>query len=166
MAAGLMSKLLAERGVPAEVASAGLLPGDRCPPPELIATMAARGIDVGDHRSRELTPEMVACADLIVAMAREHLREVVRLVPEAWGYTFTLKELARRAQTVGPRGRRESLGDWLGRIQAGRVRQALLGSSPTDDVADPVGGPRSAFEAAATDVERLVAALVAQCWPE
>ena len=35
----------------------------------------------------------------------------------------------------------EPLASWLARVQLGRDRVELLGDSPDDDVADPMGGP-------------------------
>lgn len=165
MAAALLSRSLAAAEVTATVTSAGLFPGGREPPTEVISTMAAQGLDLRGHRSRALSGEMVAGADLVLGMAREHVREVVALHPDAWSRTFTLKELVRRATELGPRADGQALGEWLETLQAGRTRLGLLGSSPHDDVADPVGCPSSAFQATATNLELLVSQLVQLCWP-
>jgi protein-tyrosine-phosphatase len=89
----------------------------------------------------------------------------VLLEPEAWPRTFTLKELARRGAELGPRPPFESPGAWLARAHEGRDRPDLLGDSPLDDVADPYGGPSSAYEAAVTEIEDLVDRLVSLLWP-
>ena len=68
---------------------------------------------------------------------------------------------------VGPRHGDESLADWLARVGAGRRRQALLGVGHDDayDIADPVGGSRSDYEATADELEHLLAVLVDMVWP-
>jgi protein-tyrosine-phosphatase len=89
----------------------------------------------------------------------------VLLEPDAWSRTFTLKELVRRGAELGPRPSFESPGAWLARAHEGRERRDLLGDSLIDDVADPYGGPSSAYEAAAAEIEDLVDRLVSLLWP-
>ena len=48
---------------------------------------------------------------------------------------------------------------------AGRERPDLLGDSLLDDVADPYGGPNSAYEATVSEIEGLVDRLVYLLWP-
>ena len=45
--------------------------------------MADRGLDLSAHRSRELDDDMLRQADLVIAMARVHVREAAVLLPEA-----------------------------------------------------------------------------------
>jgi protein-tyrosine phosphatase len=165
MAAAIFSRVTAAQGVTVAVGSAGLLPGDQSPPPELVTAVATRGIDLGGHRSRQVTAELVDGSSLVIGMAREHVREIVSLRPDSWPRTFTLKELASRAAELGPRAGGQGLGEWLDDLQAGRKRVELLGSSPADDVSDPIGGPRSAYEATASEIEQLVSSVVARAWP-
>lgn len=165
MAAATLLRVAATRGLTLVVDSAGLLSGGKSPPAEMVAVMAARGIDLQDHRSRQLTPEMVEGTTLVVGMAREHVREVVSLRPDAWTRTFTLKELVRRAGEQGPRAPGQGMSEWLDQLQVGRTRADLLGSSPADDVADPVGRPRSEFEVTAKEIEGLILELVKRAWP-
>src|SRR5580692_12120442 len=102
MAQALLSARLAARGVAVPVASAGLLGGGR-PPPEVVSVMAATGIDVTGHRSRIVTADDLAAADLILGLAREHVRHAAVLLPGAWPRAFTIRELARRGRQAGPR---------------------------------------------------------------
>jgi protein-tyrosine phosphatase len=96
-----------------------------------------RGLDLGSHESAVISEDLIAQADLVLGMDRGHVRDIVIAVPEAWAKTFTLKELVRRADEVGPRQRGQSMEDWLERVQEGRSRMDLIGSSTLDDVADP-----------------------------
>jgi protein-tyrosine phosphatase len=164
MAAAFLSRELARRSVPAEVRSAGLLPGGRTPPPAAVEAMASRGLDTSSHTSRQLTGEDLAAADLVVGMAREHVREAVVSSPEVWPKAFTLKELVRRGEGVGPRRPGEALPAYLRRLGEGRIRTELLGMGPADDVADPIGGPPAAYEATAAELEVLVRRLAELVW--
>jgi protein-tyrosine phosphatase len=165
MAQGMLSARLAGRGVAAPVASAGLLGSGWPPPPEVISVMAARGIDVTGHRSRAVTADDLAAADLIIGLAREHVRHAAVLRPEAWPRAFTLRELVRRGEQAGSRARAEPLGDWLARAADRRSRLDLLGRHPADDVADPVGGPLPGYQATAELLDRLTRDLVELGWP-
>jgi protein-tyrosine-phosphatase len=97
-------------------------------------------------------------------MAREHVRHAVVVRPDAWPRVFTILELVRRGDLVGPRLPGETLAGWLARAHEGRSGLALLGDSPQDDVADPIGGPRSAYERTAAELEQLVGRLADLCW--
>ncbi len=156
----LLRAHLAQRGVDAHVHSAGLLMDGQSASPLSVEVMTARGLDLSMHRSRRMTRELLLAADLILGMAREHVRETVVLDPSLWPRTFTLKELVRRGEAVGPRGAHESLADWLARVGQGRRISDLTGSSPDDDVADPYGGPRTAYERMATELDGLIDRLV------
>jgi protein-tyrosine-phosphatase len=157
MAAVLLAARLEERGV--HVSSAGLITDGWPATDEGVAAMAARGFDTSSHRSRRMTARMLAEADLVVAMAREHVREAVGLEPGVWPRVFTLKELVRRGERVGPRSPDQPLGEWLAAVHDGRRTADLLGASPDDDVADPIGRPQAAYDATASELEELVTRL-------
>jgi protein-tyrosine-phosphatase len=165
MVEALLARGLAAAGAAGSVCSAGLLREGDPPPPEVISTMAAGGLDVAAHRSTVLRPGDLAGARLVLGMAREHVRHVVVADPAAWPRTFTLKELVRRGQQNGPGVPGESLADWLARMHDGRDRLALLGDSPDDDVPDPVGGPPGAYAATAAQLDDLVGRLLRLCGP-
>ncbi len=148
----------------ARVHSAGLLADGRAVSVEGVRAVSAWGLDTSAHTSRRMTEEMVVGADLVVAMAREHVREAVLLCPEAWPKTFTLKELVRRAEQAGPRAPDQPFDEWLGKLHAGRSRSQLLGSSPEDDVADPIGLGAEDYRRTAVDIDQLVGRLVGLAW--
>lgn len=95
------------------VSSAGLLPPGFPAPPEAIRAMEPYGLDLSTHRSRRLSIDDVLAADLILGMDRRHAREIVLLNWEAWPYTFTLPELIRRGEQVGPRRLTVTGGEWV-----------------------------------------------------
>jgi hypothetical protein len=86
------------------------------------------------------------------------------MVPEAFPKVFTLKELVRRGEAVGPRGAGESLADWLARAHAGRTSADLMGNSGADDVPDPIGLPRSAYDRMVAELDDQLDRLVALVW--
>ena len=161
MAEALLRHRFADLGVDAQVRSAGLLQSGQPASAHGVDILRGRGLDMSAHRSRSMSRDILSSADLILGMAREHVREAVVLDPALWRRTFTLKELVRRGEAVGPRRAEESLADWLERVGEGRRIADLTGSSPADDVADPIGGPRSAYERMAAELDDLVDRLVA-----
>lgn len=85
MAAGLLRKLLADKGVAdVEIASAGTyaLVGH---PAEPLAqrVMEPLGVDISSHRASMLSPELIHWADCILVMTPEHRDVVEEIVPEA-----------------------------------------------------------------------------------
>ena len=156
MAETLLRHRLAGMGVEAQVASAGLLRPDQPASAHGVDILRERGLDMTAHRSQAMTRDLLRSSDLILAMAREHVREAVVLDATLWPRTFTLKELVRRGEAIGPRRPGEPLPDWLARAGQGRRIADLTGSSTADDVADPYGGPRSAYERMTTELDDLV----------
>jgi protein-tyrosine-phosphatase len=165
MAEALLAERLASTGVPATVTSAGMLASGAAPPTEVVAALAPYGLDISEHRSRRLEAADVEAADLVVGMARSHVRDAVVLAPEAWPRIFTLKELVRRGSDAGPRRPGERLARWLARVGEGRVQSELQGDADVDDVDDPLGGAPEAYVATAALLEGLVDRVVALAWP-
>jgi protein-tyrosine phosphatase len=165
MAEGLLRRTLADRGIAAVVSSAGLLTSDKPATDTAVDTLAERGIDIDDHRSRRITSEMLGRADLIVGMAREHVREAAVLRPDLYDRTFTLKELVRRGRKAGARTEDEQVPEWLARLVRGRLPKDHLGASALDDVADPVGQGERVYEQTADELDGLTTALVDLLWP-
>ena len=165
MAEVFLRRRLQEGGVEAQISSAGLrLEGE--PAPDLgVEVLAERGLDLTAHRSRMIDRDLLRSADLVVAMAREHVREAVLAAPDIWPRVFTLKELVRRGAEVGGRAPGESLEAWLARLHAGRNRSDLVGLSAEDDVFDPLGGTREDYEGAANEISALVDRMVRLAWP-
>ncbi len=106
MAAGIARAVAAERGlgdVVVESAGAGANPfPPGVPMPEIGASDGAllvameHGIDLGGHRARPLTREMVAHADLVLTMADRHLARVGEL--GGAGKSFLLTDFASNGE--------------------------------------------------------------------
>ena len=162
LAAAFLRNELAARGISGvEVISAGLLGGGA---PATAETLAAAP-DLADHVSQQLTPQLVAAADLVLGMSREHVREAVVLLHRSLPRVFTLKELVRRAEAVGRRAPDEPLELWLARIGGDRRPSDLLGDSVEDDVYDLGERDRVDWWAIVDEVSDLVRRLVDGIWP-
>ena len=164
MVEAFLRRRLDEVGEPATITSAGRLFDGVPVTSDGLAALRAMGIDASPHRSRRLSPAIAGQADLILAMAREHVRDAVVLDQELWPRTFTLKELVRRGSAVGPRSPNQPFDEWLAKVHAGRARSDALGASPDDDVADPIGGGPEVFRATAAELDDLTARLVELAW--
>lgn len=156
MAEALLRDRLVRRGLPGTVRSAGLYFDGRAAEQGSLDAMARRGLDLRDFRSRVMDDALLRGADLVLGMAREHVREAAVLVPGAFERTFTLKELVRRGAELGGPRPNEPFWAFVARLAEGRRFDAHLGSSPADDVADPMGRSAAVFESTAATIEQLV----------
>lgn len=160
MAEGLLRLLLDRSGIGATVGSAGLLPGGAPARPEAVLAMARRGVDISGHLSSTVDADLVRATPLVLGMARHHVRELCIGCAAPLDRTYTLKELVRRGELGGGRRPGEPVATWLGRLGAGRRPADLLGDDPGDDVPDPVGRPRAAYEAVADELDDQLRRLV------
>ena len=164
MGAPLLARRLARRGVTVPVRSAGMLGDDAPPDPAAVTVMAGYGIEIAAHHSHQARPGDLSAAGLVLAMARENLRYAVVTEPDAWPRAFTLLELIRRAERIGPRAPGEPFGSWLDRAHDRRDRASLLGGSAHDDIPDPTGGPLRGYADTAARLDGLMARLAELGW--
>jgi len=75
VAAALLDQALAGTGT--HVRSAGFIGPNRPSPREAVDAAARRGIDLSNHRSSLLTPDLVESADLLVVMEPAQQRQVL-----------------------------------------------------------------------------------------
>lgn len=167
----LLATRLADLG--AEVHSAGVRGLSAAPmTPEAIDLAIEYGVTEADadaHRSRFLTEAMLVSPDLILAMTREHRREIAELAPARLRSTFTVREFARLAASlsdddvadaVADAGPDATPGD---RVRAATAavagRRGLLpppADPADDDVIDPYRRDWSVYR---TSADQLVPAL-------
>lgn len=98
MAEGTLKSIFTEKGVnDIEVSSAGIgaMSGFPATP---FAIEAARhwGVDISRHRARMLDRSMIGSADLILAMAPEHVETILHKEPSAASRTFLIKSFPER----------------------------------------------------------------------
>ena len=166
MAEAFLRRRLAERGVDAHIHSAGLRIEGEPASAHGVSVLADRGLDISAHRSRVVERILIERADLVIAMAREHLIEAVVVAPDAWSRIFIFKELVGRAEAMGPRPARQPFSAWLARVNAGRQRADLMTLSGDDDIDDPIGLGRKDYERTADEISDLVDRLVNLGWPD
>lgn len=65
-----------------------------------IELLAERGIDISNHRAREVTAELLAAADLILCMEAGHAEALRVEFPEAAERIYLLSEMAGDKQNV------------------------------------------------------------------
>jgi protein-tyrosine-phosphatase len=142
--------MLESEGAPVRVVTAGTHVVEHQPMSRRTRdALAAIGLDASSHRSRQLTDADLDAADLVIAMAAEHVRYVRRRHPQASDRTATLRWLVGHLPG-GPTP--------LSTRVAGL---ALADVDPADqgDVDDPAGGDEEAYAACAVDLSGLVGEL-------
>jgi len=149
-----------------EVGSAGRLPGGVGASATAVEVLATRGLDLSGHESRTTTPEMLADSDLVLGMAREHVRDAVLACPAVRPRAFVLKDLVRRAEAVGPRHPGQALDDWLSVVGRDRTTADLLGASQADDVLDPMGCSADRYRKCADELDDLLGRVATLAFPE
>jgi protein-tyrosine-phosphatase len=103
MAAGLLRQRLASEGLAGQykVRSAGTWAMEDRPASELaVEVMAARGVDITDHRAHSLVAADVAEADLILVMSREHEQVIANTWPQYRWKVHRLSEVAGKRRDV------------------------------------------------------------------
>lgn len=168
MAAALLARAFDDADTEVRIETAGFLESGQPVPAGVEAALAREGLDVSGHESRQVTVEMVADADVVIAMERSHVRRVVELDRGAWARTFTLKELVRRGEHIGGRRSGETTPQWIADAHRGRRADDLLGADEADNVTDPFGQSQRAFDRAAAeigDLSRRLATLMAEPAP-
>lgn len=87
----LRDALRGQEGITVESAGLGALV-DRPADDNAIELMRERGIDITAHRARQLTPDMVTAADLVLVMEAGHKRVIDENEPVARGKIHRLGE--------------------------------------------------------------------------
>ena len=102
MAEGLLKKRLDRIGRrDVEVRSAGISAiNGLAPTEETIDAMKAEGIDISGYRSKRVTELLIKKSDLILVMSEPHLKEVLRMSPEAAPKTHLLKKFGLNASAL------------------------------------------------------------------
>jgi low molecular weight protein-tyrosine phosphatase len=126
--------------------------------------LAHSGVDVAGFAARDLTRDLVAAADLVVAAAREHRGAAARLHPAAMGRTFTLRDLADLLSEATADDLAANAGEatWVRQVAvtASRRRGLVPARQEGVDIADPIGGPPSLFTRMAAEVDDALAPVV------
>lgn len=152
--AELYARSLAEQnGQDLEFASAGTwgLPRHPMDPP-MVEQLAARGLDPGGFRSRQIAPEDIAWADLVLTMESAHRTFLLDDHPKAVDRIFVLGQFAGQAAARAHLSGLE--------LVAALMKQRH-GSREGDGVVDPYRRGAAAATAAAERIAGLVDATLA-----
>lgn len=148
-----------------EVASAGTgaLVDSPMDPHSHSLLEAMGGVGAG-FRARQLSPDMVVEADLIIAAAREHRSAAARLHPSALRKALTLRDLADLLQgvTAADVAARGCSGTWVTQVlAAAQARRAGVPARQDDiDITDPIGQSQAVFELMAEEIEDALRVIV------
>lgn len=89
-------------GVTTRYASAGVSAMDGMPAtPEAVAALKAKGVDLSDHASHTLTPEMIEQAEVIYTMTPSHAEAVMQAAPDAAHKIFPLADAEPVEDPIG-----------------------------------------------------------------
>ncbi len=143
-----------------EVSSAGILTQELRPPSQVIEVMKTYGLEISEHSSRLLDAIDLQEFDLILGMAKEHVREIAVMAKNKLNHTFTIKEFVYRASAVGPKRQTESIDDWLSLVVQGRRFEELLGADLELDVVDPLDKGGDAFKDVASELDQITTQVV------
>ena len=96
MAEGILKSVLKEMNIEGiNVSSAGISVFEGEPANEkAIVTLNKKGIDIKNHRARQLTGEIISESDLILTMTESHKKMILNSFPECKDKVYTLKEYA------------------------------------------------------------------------
>jgi protein-tyrosine phosphatase len=165
---------LGERRAPVGVLSAGVSAVDRPIDPRTLQVIerwglrTETGLDFGAHRARKVRPAWLRRADLIVAMERQHVRELVLLDPAALPRTFTAREIERFSSHSGIAAHDVTAADlrsWAAGMHSRRSMRDLMSTSGRYDIVDPLRASDDAFAACADEIWRIAMLTAELVWP-
>ena len=97
-------------------------------------------------------------------MARTHVRETVLADPPSFTKSFTLREILRRGMEKGQRRPGQPLTEWMDEVGTNRRHTELIGDSPQDDIADPMGGTSAEYRTMLLELATLTRTLHSLIW--
>jgi protein-tyrosine phosphatase len=129
-----------------------------------VALARARGLDLGEHRSRVVTPRMVQDADLMVTMSERQRGVCATMVGGAGARCFTFRELVRLTNGLDHDDHADAPADAADRLswlvgRAHLARPAAVPATAPEDVADPYGRDWDRWLTMGQDLDELVDAL-------
>lgn len=138
------------RGYPASEGAAG--------------AMRRRGFSLSGHRSKRVVPELLEDSALVIAMAREHLSDMLNLYPPVAGKAFLLKEMADLI-AGGPLPEAE-FSALVTELHARRESPwEAVNRGWEIDVDDPIGGDFVHYERCAEEIIEALEIVADGFWP-
>ncbi|TFB85634.1 low molecular weight phosphatase family protein [Cryobacterium algoricola] len=159
LAEQLLQTRLAAAGVPATVTSAGTRAVVGHPmTPEAAALAILYGAAPLIHAATQLTPELVAAADLVLTATREHRSEAVALHPRAARYAYTLNQFARLVDAIPPTpsADQEAITAYLSEVSATKGLTPPPHDLADDDIEDPYRQSEEIYDRVAHSIDDAV----------
>lgn len=156
-----------------EAVSAGIAAMEGSPASShAIRAMDIWGVDLERHRARPFTLQLAREADLVVAMAREHLLALERIYPRALDKATTLRSFSVYRDTIVDLLGRETattIGEAIERLR--RAMEIMASTAPeagfaaemskaSSDIIDPIGGSFSTYLDVAEQIVNSVEDLI------
>ncbi|MEV4483703.1 low molecular weight phosphatase family protein [Micromonospora coxensis] len=161
MAEYIVRQLFGDVSVPVTSAGTHALDG-RPMHPYAAEVVAGTGADPAGFVSRELRPEHLAGAALVLTATRSQRSRCTALAPAALHRTFTLRQFGRLAAAAEPSTEAEEGPLRAAVAAAARARGRLQPAAPdADDLRDPLGGTPEDFRRCAEEIERSMRPVVA-----
>jgi protein-tyrosine phosphatase len=144
-------------------AGTGALAGARMPE-QAVDISHHLGGDPSVHSAQQLTQDFLRAADLVIALSREHRSAIVRTLPRANRYTFTLREFARVLESYANDSGARALDRRPGVLLADTLRSAIpilaaqrayaaVPSLPEDDdVIDPYRRSQETYDLSGSQI--------------
>jgi protein-tyrosine phosphatase len=146
-------------GISVRSAGTQALDGSRMHP-DVATVLTEQGVTVPYWRSRRMTAEIIASADLILTAETRHRAAVVTTHPRSVRRTFPLLQFAELSKVAIDAGLIPSQPIQL--FQSITTARGLMPMRPTgsDDIADPMGHSLSTFRVCAVQISQSVDSVV------
>jgi beta-1,4-mannosyltransferase len=129
-------------GTVIESAGVGAVVGSGVDKPMRAVLDRIGGVDTNNHVARQITPELIDSADLIITMSTRQLTKVHSMAPQAFGKAFTLRELA---QLIHMHGRGMTLAEL-------HARRSTFPRGISKEIADPYRRGSVAMETSVLEI--------------
>jgi protein-tyrosine phosphatase len=100
----VMRARLQRRGIEVESAGLAALVGNPIDP-LAESVLGDHGLSAASHSARQISPALIASADVVLAMQKRHLSALHAIAPHARGKTFLLTHWQDNAEVPDPYGR-------------------------------------------------------------
>ncbi|SEI02234.1 MULTISPECIES: hypothetical protein [unclassified Leifsonia] len=168
MEALLAAELDADRGFIVESAGTEAMTGWPADP-AMVRLLHERGLDVREHRARQLDANMLGIDDLILTATYAHREWIASADAAAARRTFTLAEFAHIVDGAPASGTASDLVAWAAAHRPAAHRPARpAGRTPSTwrgggqgDIVDPYGRPEAVFRQSLAQILPLASAVAA-----
>ena len=161
--AEVVTRTLTE-GLPVNVSSAGTDVVHPAPSPKKTLKAASMlGYDLGEHRSRPLTDDKLAFADLVVGFEIAHVAAAVIERGTDRAKTWLLPQLVaalERGPVEPPSDPEDLVGIARARLAAAEAQRSLASPMLGDQIADPMGRSARVHQATARTIDDLCKRMV------